>query len=230
MLKNSNKVKAVIFDMDGVLFLSSDCHAKAFEETLKSHDITDFLYSDVAGMRTDEAMKKVFAARKKPLSDDILASLVAEKQSRAREALVECGSVAEYSNELLQRLGKKYRLALATSASERTLEIYLDKSQQQSAFEVLLTGVSVAKAKPAPDIYQLAAKKLDLAPDECVIIEDAINGVQAAVAAGIPVIAVVGVSDHAPFLEAGASVVVSGLEDVATLFRSPHENSPPRSG
>ena len=61
----------------------------------------------------------------------------------------------------------------------------------ENSFEVYLDGASVERAKPAPDIYLLALRRLYLEPDQCVVIEDSINGMRAAMTAGIPVIAFV---------------------------------------
>lgn len=59
MILDKEKIQAVIFDMDGVLFLSGDSHERAWRETLESIGITDFSYATIAGMRTDDALIKV---------------------------------------------------------------------------------------------------------------------------------------------------------------------------
>lgn len=212
-------VKAVIFDMDGVLFLTSECHAKAYTETLKTVGITDFDYSTVAGMRTDEGMLKVFLDRGRPVSPELVARLAEEKSQRSRIALAEEAKVAEASVALIAHLRSRYQLALASSGSPRSVALFLAKCGYKDAFAVCLDGESVTNAKPAPDIYLLATERLGLLPEECVVIEDALSGVRAARAAGIPAMAVVGEQAAEPFLEAGANVVVSGLEDIEKLFK-----------
>ncbi len=230
MLANLPELKAIIFDMDGVLFLSSDCHAKAFEETLAEIGVTGFSYPRVAGMRTDEAFRKLLTEENQSPTDELIQTLVAKKQHRARASLASQGKTADYSDELLELLRHRYRLALASSASRPTVEIYLQKCRYPDAFEFCLDGTCVSQAKPSPEIYLLTLEKLGLKAHECVVIEDAANGVEAAVRAGIATIAVAGEEDPDIFLQSGASVVVSGLKDVATLLHKEHrENTHPSS-
>mgnify|MGYP000672158620 CR=1 FL=1 len=216
----ASSIKAVIFDMDGVLFESNNGHQTAFEATIAPHGLKDFVYSEVAGMRTDEALRQVFAKARRPLSDRLLGRLVSEKRHRALEILARDGQVMEGSNELIAKLRPRYRLALASSASTATIGLFLDKSTYGDAFEFCLDGASVVNAKPNPEIYQLAVSKLGLKPSQCLVIEDAVSGVVAAVAAGAPVIGLARTVDDADLLQSGALAVVSELGGIEPLLRS----------
>ncbi len=211
-------IKAIIFDMDGVLFLSSDCHSKAFEETLAASNITNFSYSAVAGMRTDDAFRQIFAHAERQLLDADLQTLVNAKRRRALELLEQEGIVAPNSDQLIANLRQKYRLALASSASSQTVGVFLRKSAYADAFEFCLDGSVVEHAKPNPDIYLLAVAKLGLRSQQCVVIEDSASGVRAAVQAGIPTVALGGDELTEDLSLAGAHRIVAGLKDIQHLF------------
>lgn len=221
MKNDFTKVRAIIFDMDGVLFLSSNCHEKAFKETLADTGITDFSYSSIAGMRTDDAFKKIFVENEQTLHDNYLKKLVEKKRKKAQEFLVEESEVVTGSAELVSRLRKKYRLVLVSSASSQTVELFLKKSGYADVFEFFLDGSAVLNAKPAPEIYQLAVQKLGLMPEECVVIEDSVSGVRAALSAKIPTIAIIenkGREEEFALLK--PIMVVSNITDIEPLLLS----------
>lgn len=78
-----------------------------------------------------------------------------------------------------------YPLALASSSSHIVIGLTLSRLQIQSLFDVIVSGDDVERGKPAPDIFLLAAKKLGIAPSNCLVIEDSKHGVSAAKAAGM---------------------------------------------
>lgn len=218
MTPDLTQLKAIIFDMDGVLFLATPCHAAAFEEVLAPHGIHDLDYASIAGMRTDEAFQKIFAERQRDLSADVLKTLVAQKQKRVLELLAERPPIAPGSSELIAVLRKKYRLALVSSGSAERIKLFLDQCGYGDSFDCVIDGGMVTNAKPAPDMYTLAAEKLKLAPSECCVVEDALNGLEAARNAGMPVIAVTETSPE-QFRSAGAWVVVPAVADIANVVQ-----------
>jgi HAD superfamily hydrolase (TIGR01509 family) len=219
MLEIFSDTRAIIFDMDGVLFLSSGCHERAFQETLSGIGIVGFSYASIAGMRTDDAMRKVLAENGRgDVDDSELDALVEDKRGRARGLLAEEGVVADGAAELVAHLHGKYRLALASSASPRSVELFLKRSGFSETLEFSLDGSMVPNAKPAPDIYDLAVRKLGLKPGQCVVIEDAVNGVQAAVAANIPVIAIAPERHRDAFARFKPVMIISDLSDIGPLF------------
>lgn len=213
------RARAVIFDMDGVLFSSGRSHEQAFIETLQEANFGPFSYADVAGMRTDEAVKKLYQEQGRTLSEEDLACLVASKQGKARALLEAEGRLMEGADKLLNDLTKHYRLALASSASKPTVDIFLSKLSRPDVFEFCLDGSMVERAKPAPDIYTEAARRLALEPSQCVVIEDAVSGVVAAQAAGIRTFAVTGTDTSEKLLAAGAERIVTSLQELQLLLK-----------
>jgi len=218
MLNNFRKFQAILFDMDGVLFLSTDCHERAYREVLQTVGIKYFSYAAIAGMRTDEAIKKILLENHQVVTSDVVRELTTKKRRRALALLDQEGRVAEGSKELVCNLRKKYRLILASSASCQTVDLFLKKSGYAQAFEFVLDGSMVERAKPAPDIYALAVKKLGITPEDCVVIEDAGSGIQAAQAAGIAVIAIVPKNRQDEFVRFNPAMVLSNVNELTVLL------------
>ena len=104
------------------------------------------------------------------------------------------------------------RLAVATSADKTKMEINLhEMGLDHGEFDVLINGLDVERKKPFPDIYELAAEKLDLHPTDCIIIEDAVNGVQAAKAAGAFCIGITSSFSAGVLKAEGSDLVVNDL-------------------
>ena len=123
--------------------------------------------------------------------------------------------------ELIKFLGKKeYKIALATSSMKK----YVDKKLQilgiRDIFDAIVTGDEVKHGKHDPDIFLIAAKKLAIPPANCVVIEDADNGIAAAKAAGMKVIGV-----RNSRVDSGqdlnqADIVVENLSEVPKAIKS----------
>ncbi|HSX41742.1 MAG TPA: HAD family phosphatase [Candidatus Saccharimonadales bacterium] len=219
MLAAPAQIKAVIFDMDGVLLFSSDGHRLAYEQTLAPIGITDFSYAEVAGMRTDEAFKKIFSRINQPLSEVRLQRLVKEKRQRALAAFGDRAKLAPAGHGLINDLRQRnYRVALASSASPATVEFFLSRCGYREAFETILDGSSVKEAKPSPQIYLLAANRLAVEPAACLVVEDSQSGVAAAVAAGMRVMGVAGTEPIKRLAAAGAHQVVTDLAEISALL------------
>lgn len=215
---DTSKLQAVIFDMDGVLFHSSDCHEEAWRDAFQSVGITDFSYASIAGMRSDEAAKKVLNDQKKSVDERIIQTLVARKRVLALELLTRRGKIAEGSKELVVHLKKRYQLVLVSSASIPTVEFFLKKSGYADVFTCVLDGTSVKRAKPDPEIYCLALQRLGVAPEQAIVIEDAVSGIEAAHGAGIGVIALMGTERKEMLMQAGAERIVDRLSEIGPIL------------
>ena len=210
-------IRAIIFDMDGVLMHSSPIHEAAYRQALAGVPGADFEYHSIAGMRTDEAMRRVLGANNITVPDDQIATLSAEKSRLARAWIAERNPIDPATRSTLETLSSRYRLALASSASKPTVDLFLDSNQLRQFFDCVLDGSDVKAAKPAPDIYLMACARLGLAPSECLVIEDAVNGVEAAKSAGAPVWGLPTTCRPESLLAAGAGRVLPQLQDLAGL-------------
>lgn len=214
-----SRCRGIIFDLDGVLIHSSPSHRAAFEQVFLEYGIREFDYSRYAGWRTPEVIEHVFERNGREIDPAGIERLAAAKSSLAREMVERRRPLAPGCEDGLARLAAVYRLGLASSGSRPSVDAFLKLSGARSLFRAILTGNDVVNAKPAPEIYVRAAQQLGLPPGECLVVEDAVSGVQAARAAGACVAAMEGTCSAGDLLQAGADALLANLgELVSTLM------------
>jgi HAD superfamily hydrolase (TIGR01509 family) len=118
-----------------------------------------------------------------------------------------------------------YRRCVASSSSPDRLRLSLEVTGLAPLFEHVFSAVQVARGKPAPDLYLLAAKTLGEPPERCIVIEDTVRGVVAGRAAGARVVGFAGAAHVAPTLgedlaRAGAAVVIRSMDELPAVVRS----------
>jgi cytidine deaminase len=118
--------------------------------------------------------------------------------------------------EFIEQASKSgIRLAIATSADEVKLHVNLgEMGLEKSGFDALVNGLEIEHKKPAPDIFIEAAKRLQLDPVECIVFEDAVNGVQAAKAAGTRCVGITSSFSADELMDAGADATFPGFVDL----------------
>ena len=94
------------------------------------------------------------------------------------------------AQEAVRRLAARWPLAVASSSNRPIIELVLREAGLDACFAVTVSSEEVARGKPAPDVYEEAARRLGVAPGDCVAVEDSTNGLRAAHAAGMGVVAV----------------------------------------
>ncbi|MDD5945144.1 MAG: HAD family phosphatase [Clostridia bacterium] len=177
-------MKAFIFDMDGVLVDSQPYHFKADIDTMAEYGIIrdEKFYEAFAGTVTRDRMTTL----KKMFSLD--ASV--EEMTKRREQMI-LDVIADENIEpvsgipqLLSHIKEKgLKTAVASSSSYELINMVLEKLDIAKYFDSLTSGSDVKRGKPAPDVFLLAAERLGVSPDECIVVEDSENGVKAAKAA-----------------------------------------------
>jgi beta-phosphoglucomutase family hydrolase len=210
-------VEAVIFDMDDVVLDSSAIHERAWDEALGRHGASmDMLekgeVARIFGMRMREICE--FLVKRFGLDADP-EEIDAERHNTMMEIMAR---EMEPSDGLMQLLGmlkgKGMRLALATSGVDDYVDLVLDKLNLRSRFDAVVTGDDVEKGKPDPEVFLKAASKLGVLPGQCVVIEDAQKGIQAAHAAGMKAIGYQNLNH--PYRQdlSEADIVINSLEEV----------------
>lgn len=184
-------IRGVLFDMDGVLIDSEEYICRAAIEMFREKGINalpeDFI--PFVGMGENRYLGGV--AEKYGVKADInhmkaRTYAIYEKISRGNMKPLPGGV------DFVKRCRPSgFRLALATSADREKMEINLrEMGLEEEEFDAVINGLEVARKKPFPDIYILAAEKIGLRPEECLVVEDAVSGVKAAKAAGCKCLAV----------------------------------------
>lgn len=194
-----NKIKAVIFDMDGVLVDSEPFHIQNEKRMFKKLglEISDEEHAGYMGAATDVMWEQII--RNKKLTLD-----VAETTALTiRESLPFLRSLPKVEPmpgliDLLEKLNEKQiPIAVASSSDPETIEIMLGKSGLKKYFKHAVSSVEAGKSKPEPDVFLYAAKLLKVSPENCLVIEDSKNGIKAAKAAKMLCIAYSGASSGA---------------------------------
>ena len=184
-------IRAVIFDMDGVLVDSEPLWRLAERRTFAEIgiDLTDSDCEQTMGMRTDEVIQ--FWYRHSPWHGPTPAEVEARLEDRMRQLLVERATPmpgVERSIAMIRAEG--LALGLATSSTHVLIEAVLEKLGLEDTFEVAHSAVEEEFGKPHPAVFLSTARLLGSDPSECVAIEDSAAGVRSAKAAGMRVIAV----------------------------------------
>ncbi|MBD3751771.1 MAG: HAD family phosphatase [Micrococcales bacterium] len=190
-------IKAVVFDMDGVLIDAKEWHYEALNRALGLFGMeisrADHL-STFDGLPTHTKLSILSENRNLPTS---LHKFINELKQQYTMELVhtKCRPkfVHEYALSHLVRDG--YRLAVASNSIRNTVEIMMDRANLSAYLDLQLSAEDVERPKPHPDIYLAAARGLGLEPHECLVVEDNKNGIAAAKAAGANLLEVETVMD-----------------------------------
>jgi len=212
-------LKAVIFDLDGVVADSHPIHEVAWKSLLAEAGLNpdsinvDFLY---AGHPRREILRHYLG----PLGDSEIQHWGRRKDELYELAAKNLRAKPGIPEGLSQLRDAGIPCALATSAGhKRTLES-LQVLGVREYFSIVITGDDVRNPKPAPDIFLLAAEKLNVKPQDAVVVEDSVAGVQAAVAGGLKCVGYTSEERADELRRAGADVVVADLpKDAVAYFR-----------
>jgi beta-phosphoglucomutase len=213
----SNSACAVIWDMDGTLVDTAELHFQAWSRLAREIE-EPFTRADFAatfGQRNPEIIRKFF---RNHASDRELDSLGARKEDYYRAAARAGVTLLPGVRPLLEALHQAaFKQAIGSSAPRDNLHLILDLTQTESLFEALVSMEDTQRGKPDPQVFLVAASRLAVTPANCLVVEDAPAGVEAAKAGGMKCIAVTFVGHHAPELltRAGADLVVNNLEQVS---------------
>ncbi|MGH8549530.1 MAG: HAD family hydrolase [Methylococcales bacterium] len=212
-----NQFNTLIFDMDGVLFFSSEAHGAAYDKTFKAYGYAGLPYAEIAGVRTDDAFRKVLLNEDVIDSDALIEKLTVTKRKWAGLLLRESPPVVPNCRFILEQLQERFTLGLASSASKNTVDLFLDASGTRDLFQSVLSGQDVENSKPSPEIFVKVMQKLGVEPESVAIIEDSVAGVIAGRRAGATVIGIRGTVDDSALLANGAKTVISGIRDLLDL-------------
>lgn len=178
-------IRGVLFDMDGVLVDSEAfiCRAAIMMFGYLGVKVEENDFLPFVGMGENRYIGGV--AEKYGVQLDIeqaKARTYAVYETIARNKLKALPGVHEFVNRCRER---GLKLALATSADRVKMEVNLKEiGLPEKTFQAIVQGLDVQRKKPFPDIYRKAAEKLDLPPSQCLVVEDAVSGVKAALSAG----------------------------------------------
>ncbi len=185
-------IQAVLFDMDGLMIDSELIQSQSFEKVLKEYGKKPIYNKQgivhTVGIKAGDNWK--FLKEKYGIEEKV--DVLLEKKRKIYVDLLTKnlfpmpGLIA-----LLDDLEKHaVRKVVVSSSAKKHIELVITRLAIQKYFETLLSGEDVERGKPAPDIYLEAAKQLTIAPSDCMVLEDAASGLQAAKSSGMKVIVI----------------------------------------
>jgi HAD superfamily hydrolase (TIGR01509 family) len=183
-------VRAVVFDMDGLMVNSEPLSRQAWDEVLRDygHQMDDATYHRIVGRRTHESAGIVSKAYGLPITaQELAAAKIARWDIIWRRGLPPMPGLMALHEQLAAR---HVPWAVATSSPRHYAEAVLQQLGLAQSCRAVAAGDEVSHGKPAPDIYLLAARRLGIPAAQCLALEDSVPGARAAQAAGMRVIAV----------------------------------------
>lgn len=208
----ANTIQAVIWDLDGVIIDSAEEHRKAWHRLAQEEGIafTDAQFWATFGWRNDAIIPLIFG----PVPPERSKALAERKEAYFRDFVRETAAPLPGAIALLSGLHTAgYKQGLGSSTPIENIQLISDALGLQRFLSVLVSGETVPHGKPAPDIFLKAAELLHVEPKYCLVIEDAVAGIEAAKAGGMYAIAVTGARDL-PGLRA-ADLLVKDLTQVS---------------
>lgn len=211
MKKEGSQPGAVLWDMDGVLVDTAELHYITWKSALADHGIpmsrSDFDHT--FGMNNGQVLTYLLG---EPPVKTLLDEISNKKEQQFRRLVREQAELHSGVIKLLSRLNQAgYRQAIASSAPQENIDTVLEKFNLDQYFQATAAGHNLP-SKPDPGVFLLAARMLQVPAEKCIVIEDAIAGIQAARQAGMKCIAVATTN----FLEAlgEADIAVNSLEEL----------------
>ena len=179
-------MKAVIFDMDGVLVDSQPYHFKADIDTMAEYGVIkdQKFYESFAGTLTADRMRTL----KEMFGLDVPVEEMTIKRENmildimGKEDIKPVSGIPEFLRSIKE---KGLTTAVASSSDYKLINLILDRLKIAKYFDSVTSGSDVKRGKPSPDVFLLAAERIGIEPAECLVVEDSENGVKAAKAAGM---------------------------------------------
>ena len=185
---DTSKYKGVIFDLDGVLCHTDQFHYRAWKKIADELNIPfdETVNRRLRGVSRMESLEIILEKSTEKLTDERKQELAEEKNTYYRELLSEMtpSDMLPSVREMLAFLREK-GLKLAVGSSSKNAPYILERIDAEDAFDAVCDGTMITHSKPHPEVFLKAAEQLGLKPQECLVVEDAPAGLEAAKAAGM---------------------------------------------
>jgi len=205
--------KAIIWDMDGVIADTAPCHLKAWQQVFQKRGVkfTEEDFKHNFGQRNDTIIRNV---RGQDTSQSEIEAISREKENSFRNMVRQKIKPLPGVINLIKLLAEhKFKMALASSAPIENIRLLITGLDINSYFQAIISGKEVTEGKPNPQGFLLAAQRLGVKPENCIVVEDAVAGVTAAKRAGMCCLAVTNTHPRRSLSE--ADLIVDTLETIS---------------
>ena len=213
-----DQIKAIIFDMDGVIVDSEPLHKESFLQVWKelgyenNHSIH---FPDFYGT-SDRTVWKAFIDKHQPKMH--IDELILLREQRLIKLLREKKPIFDGVLPLIQHLTSYYPIGLATGSVHHIIDEILKMDELRQYFRCIVSSEDVSMPKPSPEIFLLASEILNVEPKYCCVIEDTINGVKAGKAAGMNVLAITNTFPIDQLTKSGADLVCQSYTEINKIL------------
>jgi beta-phosphoglucomutase family hydrolase len=211
---SSNDQKGAIFDMDGVIIDTLMYHFHAWQHVfgVRGIEYTEEHLHYNFGRRDDAIIKNMMGDSIPPKEiEEIVEKKEAFFRSTLKDNIKALPGVVELIKDLKQH---GFKLAVGSSAVKENIKLITETLDIKKYFDAVAYGLEVAESKPSPQIFLLAAEKIGIPPQNCVVFEDAVAGVTAAKRGGMTAVAVTNTHPRESLKE--ADLVVDSLSELNT--------------
>lgn len=209
-------IRALIFDFDGLIIDTESAIYRSWRELYASHghELSVETFARCIGTDFGEHYDPMADLEELTGREFDWAAEDTRREERVRQLLAETGELPGVRDRLAEAADLGLRCSVASSSSHRWVNGWLERLGLRHHFTHLSTRDRVARIKPEPDLFLHAIENLGVAPDEALIFEDSLNGLRAALAAGIRCIVVPGpMTRHLDFT--GAWRIVNSLKELS---------------
>ena len=218
-------IKAIFFDFNGVIIDDETIQMKAYQEVLRGHNIelTEEWYFDALGMDDRTFVRAMFERAKKPLTDAVWESVLADKTDAHRKAIEDQLPLFPGVLTFLKETSRHFSIGLVSMANQVEVGYVFQRANLTPLFSVVVTAEDASVCKPDPACYSTGLAKLNgkrqrerllpLLAHECLAIEDSPPGIQSARGAGMRTLGVTNTVSEEALRAAGADVVTASLAD-----------------
>ena len=188
-------IKAVIFDLDGVIVSTDDCHYRAWKKMADEEGIyfDREINNRLRGVSRMTSLDIVLERADKEYSESEKLALAERKNNYYKELICELtpNDILPGAMETLEKL-KENGIKIAIGSSSKNTPIILKQIGLDNFFEAVSDGNNITHSKPDPEVFLKAAEMLKIAPEDCMIVEDADAGIEAGKRAGMKTLSVQG--------------------------------------
>ena len=210
--------RGAIFDMDGTLFDTEKLYRLAWIETADDFGLPR--KPEMAPAMSGRGVKKILATIPQYFPEVDANEYFMRVVKRVRKAIEEKLEIKSGVVEILQYFHEnKIPMAIASSSATEDIEKNIKRAGIDKFFSAIVGGDQIENGKPAPDIFQLAAKKINLPPEDCYVFEDSANGIRGAAAAKCAAIMVIDQTPPLPEIRELCTAVFYNMNDALDAIK-----------